>query len=168
MVVLWVGAQDVLAGQITPGRLSQFILYAVLGGSALGSLSEIGGEVAQASGAAERLFEILAIQPAIARPPHPAALPSPARGEVAFEDVHFSYPTRPNVSALNGVSFAVRPGREGRDRRPVRRRQEHDLSSVAALLRSDRRPRHARRRASLPNSIRRTCARASRSCRRTA
>ena len=110
IVVLWIGAQQVLAGQITPGRLSQFILYAVLAGSALGSLSEIGGEVAQASGAAERLFEILAIRPAIAAPAHPLVLPSPARGEVAFADVHFSYPTRPNVSALNGVSFNVRPG----------------------------------------------------------
>src|SRR5580700_2495471 len=110
IVVLWIGAQQVLAGQITPGRLGQFILYAVLAGSALGSLSEIGGEVAQASGAAERLFEILAIPPAIAAPPHPLALPSPARGEVAFADVHFSYPTRPNVSALNGVSIIVRPG----------------------------------------------------------
>jgi ATP-binding cassette subfamily B protein len=110
IVVLWIGAQQVLAGQITPGRLGQFILYAVLAGSALGSLSEIGGEVAQASGAAERLFEILAIPPAIAAPAHPLVLPSPARGEVAFADVHFSYPTRPNVSALNGVSFNVRPG----------------------------------------------------------
>ena len=102
--------REVLAGQITPGRLGQFILYAVLAGSALGSLSEIGGEVAQASGAAERLFEILAIRPAIAAPTHPLALPSPARGEAAFADVHFSYPTRPSVSALNGISFAVRPG----------------------------------------------------------
>jgi ATP-binding cassette, subfamily B, bacterial len=110
IVVLWVGAQQVLAGQITPGRLGQFILYAVLAGSALGSLSEIGGEVAQASGAAERLFEILAIRPAIAAPAHPLALPSPARGEVAFANVHFAYPTRPDVSALNGVSFAIRPG----------------------------------------------------------
>jgi ATP-binding cassette, subfamily B, bacterial len=110
IVVLWIGAQQVLAGQITPGRLGQFILYAVLAGGALGSLSEIGGEVAQASGAAERLFEILAIRPAIAAPVHPLALPSPTRGEAAFEDVRFSYPTRPNVSALNGVSFAVRPG----------------------------------------------------------
>jgi ATP-binding cassette, subfamily B, bacterial len=110
IVVLWIGAQQVLAGQITPGRLGQFILYAVLAGSALGSLSEIGGEVAQASGAAERLFEILALRPAIAAPAHPLALPSPARGEVAFEDVFFSYPTRPGVSALNGISFVVRPG----------------------------------------------------------
>jgi ATP-binding cassette subfamily B protein len=110
IVVLWIGAQQVLAGQITPGRLSQFILYAVLAGSALGSLSEIGGEMAQASGAAERLFEILAIRPAIAAPAHPLPLPMPPRGEVNFADVRFSYPTRPNVSALNGVSFTVRPG----------------------------------------------------------
>jgi ATP-binding cassette subfamily B protein len=110
IIVLWIGAQQVLAGQITPGRLSQFILYAVLAGSALGSLSEIGGEIAQASGAAERLFEILAIKPAIAAPAQPLALPSPARGEVAFADVRFAYPTRPTVSALNGVSFAVRRG----------------------------------------------------------
>jgi ATP-binding cassette subfamily B protein len=110
VLVLWVGAQDVLAGHMTPGRLSQFILYAVLAASALGSLSETGGEVAQASGAAERLFEILAIKPAIARPPQPVALPLPPRGEVAFEDVKFSYPTRPNILALDGVSFQVRQG----------------------------------------------------------
>jgi ATP-binding cassette, subfamily B, bacterial len=110
IIVLWIGAQEVLAGQITPGRLGQFILYAVLAGGALGSLSEIGGEVAQASGAAERLFEILAIKPVIAAPARPRALPVPARGEVAFVDVRFAYPTRPTVSALNGVSFAVRRG----------------------------------------------------------
>ena len=68
VLVLWIGAQDVLAGQMTPGRLGQFVLYAVFAAGALGSLSEIGGEVAQASGAAERLFEILAIKPAIVRP----------------------------------------------------------------------------------------------------
>ena len=133
VVVLWIGAQEVLAGEITPGRLGQFILYAVLAGSALGSLSEIGGEIAQASGAAERLFEILAIKPAIVRPAHPLALPSPPRGEVEFDDVRFSYPTRPTVSALER-RFVSRPaGREGRHRRPVRRGQEHDLSSGAAL-----------------------------------
>jgi ATP-binding cassette, subfamily B, bacterial len=110
IIVLWVGAQDVLAAKMTPGRLSQFILYAVLAASALGSLSEIGGEVAQASGAAERLFEILAIKPAITRPARPRPLPLPARGEVAFADIRFAYPTRPTVSALNGVSFRVAPG----------------------------------------------------------
>ena len=110
IVVLWVGAQDVLAAKMTPGRLGQFMLYAVFAAAALGSLSETGGEVAQASGAAERLFEILAIKPAIARPAQPLALPLPARGEVAFTDVRFSYPTRPNVFALDGVSFHVARG----------------------------------------------------------
>src|SRR5580700_3816663 len=110
VLVLWIGAQEVIAAQITPGRLGQFILYAVLASSALGSLSEIGGEVAQASGAAERLFEILAIKPVIVRPARPLSLPTPSRGEVAFADVGFSYPTRVNASALNSVSFRVRQG----------------------------------------------------------
>jgi ATP-binding cassette, subfamily B, bacterial len=110
VVVLWIGAQDVLSQKITPGRLGQFILYAALAAGALGSLSEIGGEVAQASGAAERLFEILAIEPVIVRPAQPLVLPTPSRGEVAFADVRFSYPTRSNVAALNGVSFHVRQG----------------------------------------------------------
>ena len=110
VVVLWVGAHDVLSDRITPGRLSQFVLYAVFAASALGSLSEVGGEIAAASGAAERLFEILAIKPAIFRPAQPRPLPLPPRGEAAFEDVHFSYPSRPGVSALNGVSFGVRQG----------------------------------------------------------
>jgi ATP-binding cassette subfamily B protein len=110
VIVLWVGAKEVLSQQITPGRLGQFILYAVLASSAMGSLSETGGEVAAASGAAERLFEILAIRPAILAPAQPRALPAPARGEAAFEDVRFVYPTRQNAPALNGVSFRVRQG----------------------------------------------------------
>jgi len=110
VVVLWIGAQEVLSLQITPGRLGQFILYAVLASSALGSLSEVGGEIAAASGAAERLFEILAIKPAILRPAQPLTLPVPPRGAAAFEDVRFSYPTRQNTPALNGVSFRVRQG----------------------------------------------------------
>jgi ATP-binding cassette subfamily B protein len=110
VVVLWVGAQDVLAGTISPGRLSQFLLFAVLAAGALGELSQVGGEVAAASGAAERLFEILAIRPAIERPAHPIALPTPARGEVAFKSVGFSYPARPDVRVLDGISFRVQPG----------------------------------------------------------
>jgi len=108
--VLWFGAQDVLAGTITPGRLSQFLLFAVLAASSLGELSQVGGEVAAASGAAERLFEILAIKPAIQRPAHPVALPVPARGEVAFESVGFAYPGRPDVRVLDGISFRVQRG----------------------------------------------------------
>jgi ATP-binding cassette subfamily B protein len=110
VVILWVGAQDVLAGRTTPGTLGQFILYAVFAASGLGQLSETWGELSQASGAAERLTELLAIEPEIKAPPHPVALPNPARGEVAFDAVRFTSPTRPEVFVLDGVSFSVRQG----------------------------------------------------------
>ncbi len=84
VVVLWIGAQDVLAGKITPGRLGQFILYAVFAAQRSVSLSETGGEVAQASGAAERLFEILAIKPAILPLAAARRCRCPPRGEVGF------------------------------------------------------------------------------------
>lgn len=110
VVVLWVGAQDVLAGRMTAGRLSQFVLYAVLAAAGLGQLSEVWGELSQAAGAAERLFEILSVRPAIVQPARPIALPDPPRGEIAFADVRFSYPARPASPVLDGVSFAVRQG----------------------------------------------------------
>src|SRR5262252_9079155 len=110
IVVLWVGAQAVIDGEITPGRLSQFVLYAVFAAAGLGQLSEVWGELSQASGAAERLFEILNLQPAIVPPARPVGLPDPPRGEVDFVDVRFSYPARSTISALDGVSFSVRQG----------------------------------------------------------
>ena len=110
VLVLWVGAQDVLSGEMTPGRLGQFVLYAVFAAGGLGELSQVWGEVSQAAGAAERLFEILHIKPDVKAPEHPVRFKEPGRGEVAFRDVRFSFPTRPDVSALQNVSFHVRPG----------------------------------------------------------
>src|SRR5262249_28116260 len=80
--ILWVGAQDVLAGRISAGRLSQFVLYTVFAAGGLSELSQVWGEIALASGAAERIAEILAIRPTITAPANPAALPVPGRGEV--------------------------------------------------------------------------------------
>jgi ATP-binding cassette subfamily B protein len=108
--VLWYGAQDVLSGVMTGGTLGQFVLYAVLAAAAVGSLSEVWGEVAQASGAAERLGELLAVQSEIKSPANPKALPEPPRGEIAFRDVTFTYPLRPETDAIDDVSFTVKPG----------------------------------------------------------
>ena len=110
VVILWVGAQDVLAGAITPGRLSQFVLFAVFAASGLGQLSEVWGELSQAAGSAERLAELLAIEPEIRAPAQPVPLPPLPRAEVAFEAVRFAYPTRPETDVLEGVSFRVAPG----------------------------------------------------------
>ena len=167
VLVLWVGAQDVIAGDITPGRLSQFVLYAVFAASGLGQLSEVWGELSQASGAAERLFEIMSVKPTIKPPARPVALPEPARGEIAFEHVRFAYPTRPETPVLDGVSLQRAAGREGRDRRALGRRQEHDLPSDPALLRPDLRHHPLRRRAGRRRSIRWRCGGTSRWCRRT-
>lgn len=110
VAILWVGSHDVLAGAITPGRLGQFVLYAAFAASSLGQLSEVWGEVSAASGAAERLFEILRVKSQIAAPPRPLALPVPARGDVGFDNVSFAYPTRPDVLAVDGVTLSVRAG----------------------------------------------------------
>ena len=110
VVVLWIGAQDVLDKQITPGRLGQFVLFAVLAASALGELSQVWGEMTAAAGATERLFEILNVQPVITPPAKPAAFPEPSRGEVVFRTVGFRYPSRLETAALDEVSFTIKPG----------------------------------------------------------
>ncbi len=110
VAILWIGSHDVLTNQISAGRLGQFILYAAFAAGALGELSQVWGEISQASGASERLFEILRIKPDIAAPANPRALPMPPRGDVMFDNVRFSYPTRPDHLAVDGVSFAVKAG----------------------------------------------------------
>jgi ATP-binding cassette subfamily B protein len=110
VAILWVGSHDVLTGAITPGRLGQFVLYAAFAASALGQLSEVWGEVSAASGAAERLFEILRVKSKITAPPRPLPLPAPARGDVGFDNVSFAYPTRPDVLAIDGVTLSVKAG----------------------------------------------------------
>jgi ATP-binding cassette, subfamily B, bacterial len=107
--VLWIGAQDVIAGTMSSGQLGQFILYAVMVASGAGALSEVWTEVLQASGAAERLMELLSTKPQIEPPANPVALP-PARGAVRFEHVTFEYPMRPGISALNDFSLEIKPG----------------------------------------------------------
>lgn len=108
--VLWVGARDVRAGTMSPGELVQFLIYAVMVAGAVGALSEIWGELQRAAGATERLVELLNTVDTVQDPAAPKALPRPVRGEIAFEDVTFRYPTRPDTSALNGITLHITPG----------------------------------------------------------
>jgi len=108
--VLWYGAQDVLAGRITGGRLSQFVLYAVFAAGALGELSQVWSEVSAAAGAAGRIAEILSVEPRIRAPETPRRLPEPPLGTLAFEHVRFAYPTRPDHPVIDNLSLAVGHG----------------------------------------------------------
>ena len=110
VVVLWLGAQEVIARKITGGTLSQFVLFAVFGAGALGQLSEVWNEVSQAAGAAGRIGEIMAVKPRIVAPPQPLRLAKPVRGEFAFQSVCFAYPGREDDAVLRDVSFRIAPG----------------------------------------------------------
>jgi ATP-binding cassette subfamily B protein len=109
-LVLWIGGRDVLAGCISAGDLSAFVFYAVVVAMAVGTLSEVWGEVQRAAGAAAAITELLDSVADIRAPLSPVALPDPARGVVSFEDVGFCYPGSPGRSALQGFTIAVERG----------------------------------------------------------
>ena len=109
-LVLWLGAQDVVRGAMTPGALLQFVLLSVFAAGAVGALGESWGDVQKAAGAMERIEELMRAVAGIAPPPHATALPTPPRGEVSMSAVGFAYPGRPDLPALKGFSLTVRPG----------------------------------------------------------
>jgi ATP-binding cassette subfamily B protein len=108
--VLWIGARQVLAGTLTFGQLSQFLVYAGYMGVAAASLSEMWNQVQRAAGAMERLIELAEAEPTIKAPPRPLELPRPARGRIQFEHVRFRYPSRPNTAALDDFTLTIEPG----------------------------------------------------------
>lgn len=108
--VLWMGARDVRAGAMSVGELVQFVIYAVIVAGSLGGLSELWGELQRAAGATERLGELLATTDTLSDPASPAALPRPVKGRIAFRDVSFSYPSRPDTPALDSFTLDVAPG----------------------------------------------------------
>ncbi|SPU52180.1 Putative multidrug export ATP-binding/permease protein SAV1866 [Brevundimonas vesicularis] len=109
-LVLWLGAQDVVKGAMTPGALLQFVLLSVFAAGAVGALGESWGDVQKAAGAMERIEELMRAVAGIAPPPQATALPTPPRGEVSMSAVGFAYPGRPDLPALKGFSLTVRPG----------------------------------------------------------
>ena len=120
VAVLWIGASDVFSGRITGGELSQFLLYSILAAGSLAALSEVWGELSQAAGAAERLSELLEIQPEIQAPANPVALPDTPRGEITFEGVSFAYQNSKTLPVVRDLTLNVAPWRNGRGGRPIR------------------------------------------------
>ena len=107
---LWMGANDVRTGAITIGELVQFMIYTIMVAGSVAALTEIWSELQRAAGATERLVELLAAEDDVSDPAQPTAVPAGLKGEITFNDVTFSYPSRPSISALDGVSLHIEPG----------------------------------------------------------
>ncbi|BEU98961.1 ABC transporter transmembrane domain-containing protein [Novosphingobium olei] len=108
--LMWRGALAVAAGQISGGTIAAFVLTGGIVAGAFGALTEVYGDLVRGAGAASRLNELLLEQPDIAPPARPITLPQPPRGQIAFQNVSFRYPSRPEVSALEDFSLTVEPG----------------------------------------------------------
>ncbi|APG05303.1 ABC transporter [Luteibacter rhizovicinus DSM 16549] len=109
-LVLWAGARDVIAGELAPGVLTQFVVYAIFAAGSVAGLSEVWGDVLQAAGAMERIGELFAEKATIATPDAPDPLPQPVTGALRFDQVEFRYPSRPDVAALSGFDLQIAPG----------------------------------------------------------
>ena len=109
-LILWVGGHDVLNGQITGGELSAFIFYAVIVASAMGTISEVIGDVQRAAGATERLVELLVTPSGLPQVNNPIALPSPAVGALTMRDIIFAYPSRPDTPVFEQFNLHINPG----------------------------------------------------------
>ena len=110
VAVIWIGARDVKAGNMTAGVLVQFVIYAVLVGSSVTAFAEFWGEMQRAAGATERLIELLNSEDVVKDPEAPDQLDFPVRGELEFEKISFFYPSRPNIAALDTLSLKVESG----------------------------------------------------------
>jgi len=110
VLFLQMGSEDVVAGEITEGGLVQFMIYTIMVGGAVAALSEVWGELQRAAGATERLVELLTVKDTVNDPGEPDVLTTPVKGTLQFKDVQFHYPSRPQVSALDGINLDITPG----------------------------------------------------------
>ena len=109
-LVAWVGAQQVLTGELSAGELTAFMFYAVMAGGAVATISEVIGEVQKAAGASERLMELLNTQTSIESPLSPIRLPKKVSGEITLQNVNFHYPQAETVAVIKDLNLQIKSG----------------------------------------------------------
>lgn len=110
ILVIWYGAGLVQAGRISIGDLLSFIIYTTFIGGSVGGMGDLYGRVQGALGSSERVLELLDETPEPVASGNEQPLLAPINGDVRYENVQFSYPTRPDIQVLKGISFIIRPG----------------------------------------------------------
>lgn len=108
--MFWVGSQDVMSGEVSPGELAAFVFYAIIVAGAMGAVSEVYGELQRAAGATERLIELLNTQSVLLEPSDPSGFVDGNRGQISIKNLNFYYNSRPEVAALNNVSLNIAAG----------------------------------------------------------
>ena len=108
--VIWIGARDVRSGDMTPGLLVQFVIYAVMVAGSISAFAEFWGEIQRAAGATERLIDLLHCDDTVKDPDNPVALPAQMKGAIRFESVNFRYPSRQQIAVLSDFSLDIKAG----------------------------------------------------------
>jgi len=108
--VLWLGAKDVITGDMTAGTLSQFVMYAIMAATSVGALSTVWSELKKAAGALERIIELMNTESTIQDPAEPRAIHGTVLGNISIKDLSFAYPSRTELNVLNHISIEVVPG----------------------------------------------------------
>lgn len=105
--VLWYGGREVILSNLSVGDLTQFLLYLLIVAIGVGSLGSLWGDIMAGIGATQRVFEI--IERTSEEKVSGSVLPK-VDGHIEFQNVSFSYPSRPDYPVLKGISFEVAPG----------------------------------------------------------
>ncbi len=110
ILVIWVGVQFVIAGKMSMGELSQFLIFAFIVATSSAALSEVWGDMQKAAGAMERLLELLSAESNLMMPDPPAVVQLRADAHLNLQGIHFHYPSRPDRQALKNFTLTIAPG----------------------------------------------------------
>ncbi|MEL0660230.1 ABC transporter transmembrane domain-containing protein [Psychromonas arctica] len=109
--MLWIGGMDVLSGKMTGGELGAFVFYAIIVATSVATIAEVYGELQRAAGSATRLLDLLKVESDIKQPNQPSVMKAQSSSAITFEQVNFSYPSRPDIPALQGINLMIPTGK---------------------------------------------------------